>query len=596
MFCKHCGSKNVDGAVFCKKCGKPLSDTREQVIEGLANVSETKDTESIAYEGTCAKKSRKLPVWLLLVTAVGVVLILIITLMLKNIKPTINLDDYLSFEAEGYDGYGKVGYNIDWDSIEDQYEDKVSFTKLAREDFDELFESTTPIDFLKANVSVDLDCTTNVSNGDEIAYSWDIDADITEYIKCNVKFNDGSYSVSGLKDVGSFDAFSGLTVFFSGVAPNGIAEIQYSGSDLYYGDFSIDRNEGLKNGDTIKVDITNQDPAYYAEKLGKIPESFEKEYKVEGLDEYVSTIAGLNPQYFEIIKKEAEDVVSAYAASSYNQESSLGSLDYEGYVLNSKKKEGANSINELYIILSGDVSNSKGDFSTIRVYYPVRFKNVLSQGGNTTYDENVEIIGRSDLAVGLFGTKGYLNPLSCYMEIVDSNRDSYDTECGDGFEKYAEHDDIMKLNDIDESYKEELRSDAKDTVESYIAKNYTDEAITTDLELKGEYLLTAKDQGTDYEKNNIYVVVYETHLSSKGGKYEDTNVYFPVEYKGIVKLPDDKYMLTNSLGIQGKSSLSNSWYYTKGFIDGEEMYSKIVTANRDNYTYEVSDGLKEFGD
>ena len=27
MFCKYCGENNVDGAKFCKNCGKPLMTT-----------------------------------------------------------------------------------------------------------------------------------------------------------------------------------------------------------------------------------------------------------------------------------------------------------------------------------------------------------------------------------------------------------------------------------------------------------------------------------------------------------------------------------------------------------------------------------------
>ena len=73
-------------------------------------------------------------------------------------------------------------------------------------------------------------------------------------------------------------------------------------------------------------------------------------------------------------------------------------------------------------------------------------------------------------------------------------------------------------------------------------------------------------------------------------------MYFPVEYAGIVKLPGDEYMVTKREGLVGNSNIPDTYYSTKGFVDGEEMFSKIVTANRDNYSYEVSEGLKEFGD
>lgn len=49
-------------------------------------------------------------------------------------------------------------------------------------------------------------------------------------------------------------------------------------------------------------------------------------------------------------------------------------------------------------------------------------------------------------------------------------------------------------------------------------------------------------------------------------------------------------------GIGGYSSIPNSWYDIRGYIDGTEMFNKIVTANRESYRYEVSEGLKQFGE
>ena len=36
------------------------------------------------------------------------------------------------------------------------------------------------------------------------------------------------------------------------------------------------------------------------------------------------------------------------------------------------------------------------------------------------------------------------------------------------------------------------------------------------------------------------------------------------------------------------------WYNTKEYTDGALMFEKRITSNRDNYTYELSDGLKQF--
>ena len=65
-----------------------------------------------------------------------------------------------------------------------------------------------------------------------------------------------------------------------------------------------------------------------------------------------------------------------------------------------------------------------------------------------------------------------------------------------------------------------------------------------------------------------------------------------MEYKGIVNLPDGESMFTSSKGILGKSYIKGGGS-TKGYYDASTMYSELVTAKRDQYTYEISDELKK---
>ncbi len=213
-----------------------------------------------------------------------------------------------------------------------------------------------------------------------------------------------------------------------------------------------------------------------------------------------------------------------------------------------------------------------------------------------SFDENKGIVGSSNLDGTWVGTKGYINPLTCYIEIVESNRDQYTAECGDGFEKYATYENILKLDDISEAYKKIIYEDAKDRIESYVASDYYDDSVMEDLEYFGEYLLMAKTQGTDFGNNNRYIIVYSAMVSNTNKDIEPTQVYFPVEYDGVVKLPDDEYMVTASIGIIGNSSFPDSWYSTKGYLECREMYSSIITSNRNNYKYDISEKLKKFGD
>ena len=121
---------------------------------------------------------------------------------------------------------------------------------------------------------------------------------------------------------------------------------------------------------------------------------------------------------------------------------------------------------------------------------------------------------------------------------------------------------------------------------------YKRQTTVRDLAVAGEYLLVAKTQGTDFEKNNKYIIVYSGTVSNAEGKFGATTVYFPVEYEGVVSLPGDQFMVTETEGIVGHSKIGDSSYWTDGYVDGAEMYKAIISANRDKYTYEVSEGLK----
>lgn len=276
-------------------------------------------------------------------------------------------------------------------------------------------------------------------------------------------------------------------------------------------------------------------------------------------------------------------------------------LSYAGYTFNTRKSTSSSYINnnEIHIIFTGLASHSGGEFSRSKVYFPVKFSNIINNGNDIFYTEKSGLVGSSQFYRSGNYTKGYVNPLICYTELVEVNLENYIIECGDGFEDYSEYKPISKLSDISEDYRNELINETKKPIVTY-TNNYSTGSRLDDLTIVGEYLLIAKNQGTDFEKNNKYIVVYSGTVSNDQDSFNTSNVYFPVEYDGLISLPKDEYMYTYFKGILGKSQLesTSSWrtWSTNGYIDGKEMFKEIVTANRELYTYEVSDGLKEFGE
>lgn len=558
------------------------------------NTAERKNSADL---GAFVKKVKEAPKSILIGAGIGILALIVIICVCVNARSTINLNKYITIETTGYDGYGRTSVQIDWEAIEQKYGNKISFTGQAQKEYGEWIGMITPMDAIEECINVSLDHTDKLSNGDVISYTWNVDEEISKYVKCKLKYKDDTYTVAGLEEVGTFDAFADLEVVFDGISPNGVAHLNYSGAELSSYDFYCEKSYGLRNGDQIVVSINEDQIEYYAESLGMVPTSLENTYMVEGLDEYMESFADIPADFVEKLKSEAEDTIYAYTAGSYGSKSSLSGLQYEGYLMRSVKDnaEYVSFYNDVFMIFSGTVSNSEGSFEPAKVFFPVQFKNILKTQEGMSYSSNDGILGTSNLGDSWwYSTKGYVNPVICYVDMANTYNDSYRIECGDGFEMYSEYESVENLAGISDAYKETVYADAKHTVETYIQSEYSAESTASELNVLGEYFLLAKDQNADISQKNAYIVVCSATVSNTKGRFEPVTVYFPVEYRGILKIHGDEYMFSSTEGIKGYSYFPNSYYTTSGYVDEAEMYSDLVTARRDNYTYEVSDSLKTF--
>lgn len=657
MTCKNCGAYNADDAKFCMVCGTPLNENKNQEYKNgsadyekyaspgienrhfrqtgnaytpsqekghentfrqqddAANASSwqngqannpSRQAQTVNYGQEAMESRNHKKLGMIIVGAAAVLVLLVVFLIIRiNARPTINLNKYLTIETTGYNGYGKVSVMIDWNAIEAKYGKKLHLKGKSAKGKGNTASGETAFSRIRDNVYINCDKYDHLSNGDKIAYTWEVKDSIFDDVKVKLKYKDGESKVSKLEELETFDAFADVVVTFEGFAPDGTASFTYNGNVLNSGDFSCDKTTGLSNGDVIKITWDDSNIDSLAMSLGKVPASAEKEYTVSGLDEYVGTYADLSEDFIKTLRSESEDTIYAYTAGHYDSTSALSDLSYAGYMVRLVKDPDdyynffgkADSFNDVYIIYSGTVKSSEGYFRPTRVYYPVRFKNVIKSGDQFSYTDNLGIEGYSYIDGSWSSTNGYTNPVICYTEIIEAYRDVYKTECGDGFEKYEAAEELTKAADISEDYKNILYADAKDIIETYAAKEYQNGTVLGELSLLGEYFLLAKTQSSDYVQNNRYIVVYSATVTNTEGKFEPTVVYFPVEYDGLVKLTDDEYMVTATKGLQGyKMSFPGSFIGTQGYFDGQVMFSELITANRDNYTYEMTENLKQFGE
>ncbi len=141
------------------------------------------------------------------------------------------------------------------------------------------------------------------------------------------------------------DAFADLQVTFTGTYPQ--SSVQYSGGRSHYVDYTLSKENGVKNGDvvtvTAKVKLQYEDDYVLSETS--------KDYTAEGLASYVMTLSELPEETMEKMKAQAVDVIKAYAADRWVDEASLETSDYLGcYFLSPKDNFNGSYTNQFYLV------------------------------------------------------------------------------------------------------------------------------------------------------------------------------------------------------------------------------------------------------
>ena len=364
MRCKNCGTENPDGSRFCATCGKPLEqeepakNVAEQKEEAVQNAEEQKEEAAQNTEETLTstaetkslthKKSRGLNKFLIGLACAVIVVVIAAGLLISRARRTIDLNKYVTFETTGYNGYGNVYPQIDWEKIQKKYDSRLKFTKEFEEQYGKNTDSISPVAVLQSYVSVEMKSDSNLSNKDKVKYNWNVNKDYAKYVKCNLKYKNKTYKVKGLEEVKKFDAFKDLEVSFNGISPGGAVSFDYTGSDLTSADFQTDASNGtLANGDKIKVYLDKSMADSYAANIGKLPEKWEKEYTVKGLWYYITSASDIDDDTMQQMKDRAEQEYNDHVESSWVDSESLESLTYMGdYLLEPVVGNG----NELYLI------------------------------------------------------------------------------------------------------------------------------------------------------------------------------------------------------------------------------------------------------
>lgn len=489
MRCRVCGSNNEDGSKFCWNCGNKLTEQSEtgsssvnqpgiqqnsgdvqhnqvgtppkqvrmpqrQVPPGGFDWENGKkmaeerlqkgkniadgcvgQLKRVAENQTITDKLKKISkkTWGIIGACVALVLVLLIVIALH--KPTVNLNDYLKVTYGRYDGGGVAYTEIDWNSMKEDFENKISYKRGMAQT-----GGMTPIDIIMEYTNASIEGNNEkLSNGDKVSYTWKVDKDaIAKLIKCKIKYSDGSKKVSGLKEMELFDPFENLKVTFSGVEPNGEADIEYNGDMLSEYDFSCDKTSGLKNGDKIKVSLT-EDAGYYVDQYNKAPSVLEKEYKVKNLGRYLSKIKEVDTDGMNSARAKAQKSISDMV-DYWSEDVTLDKVSYAGDYLQVAKDSDDYTKNYYGVIyqINAHIQPDGGQRKDVVSYYSMKFENVIVGGDgkceidldeyDVPYDDFSVEVTSGDLSSGSYSFDGYQTLEELKKNYVDEVADEFDCE------------------------------------------------------------------------------------------------------------------------------------------------------------------------
>jgi len=298
------------------------------------------------------------------------------------------------------------------------------------------------------------DKTCNLSNGDVVTYTWDgvneqTKKEAEEMFGVKIKCSDVTYKVSGLTAVNTFDAFDGVEVEFDGISPDGSATVNTlptaeAAKSLYY---TLDEQYNLANGDTVTVTVhSNRDDfSDCIEKYGAIPAATEKTYTVEGLKEYITSTDGLTDSVLVSLQNQAEDVLNAYIAKSWDSECvTLKGMSYLGYYILTPKNKDNYGVYQDVIILPYQVTShnhfedDKGQVydADVSYYWYIAFRNVskdadgnIAGGLDDYYTANASFDVKTGLDDGwwekYWSYDGYQTLDELYSNAVTRNVEDY---------------------------------------------------------------------------------------------------------------------------------------------------------------------------
>ena len=417
MKCFVCGAE-IENRQFCPNCGCDNSKSTELNINNYSmqggNMTGFTDNAQVSqmnyqqypmnnpyYKPPKQKKPiNKKMVAIIAGIALIAIAAVVVILIISNRPITVELNKYVSVKIQdGYDGYGKVTYEIDTAKFIKDYpnieysKDYKNYIKKEYGRDAESFMSKYPANVMLAtNLSGEFDKETRLSNGNVVHFRWSLNKEeLEKNYNIKLKFSDIEYTVNGLKKAETFDPFANINVKFSGIDPYGEAEYEIVKNDGINDNliYKFNKSKGLKSGDTVKLSILSGKTEdefydYCIEHFGKIPESCEKTYTVE-LDKYVESASEIDQDTMDAMDKQARDVFEAHVKSDWKEPNLYKGMTLIGnYFL--KSKFGEDVDNMIYLIYRIEVETKEYWEESVEYYFYTKYSNIIKSDNKCSLD------------------------------------------------------------------------------------------------------------------------------------------------------------------------------------------------------------------
>ncbi len=243
MKCEHCEKPISFLSNYCEHCGKPVKSAGTRI----SNTTKTIFTKTVDL---CKKKKWILP------AVLGIVVVLIAVSVITNHEKTLDFTDYVSFEVSGYDGYGTLDIEINYDELAEDVLGKIPNSESKKE-YEKYTKYINDKDTLKYLVSARVDKTQELKNGDFFLVTVNVeDSDI--FAKHKIAIKEDNYTktfeigtdTEKLTGITEINLFETMPIEFSGV--NG------------YGNANISNEEFTVNVEPAEGDAYTLNFAYYS--------------------------------------------------------------------------------------------------------------------------------------------------------------------------------------------------------------------------------------------------------------------------------------------------------------------------------------------